>query len=369
MTLLDTDAKPSRTLRSCMVVTAELAGAMRLVKVLKGWGYSETKPVPLRASLPSALASQRPDVLVFSYHSPTFEAVAAHMKTTGHQPICIVVSERPIKTLGALQGTPQLCAIGGSGRLLPRMLEAVTAALGRAPRVTPGQSPLRAEIAEESGRVHQVTLLNLSESGAKVTSWRGLEVGMPVMLRFSLLGQSYEEEIVPMRRMPEADGREIAGVQFEAISPDLVRVISKLLGSGNSSDSGRGSRRQVAPAALRPKVRLTVEGLTPVHYLALQDLSLTGLAAVLPPTATTTLTPGQRVQLRVSWNGKSVTAAASLVRAHEPKSRLLAFRFSKLDRKATLDLKSLLIAMVKQPGRRRAPDQTQSARRFSSRTI
>ena len=259
------------------------------------------------AVLVEAIHRERPAVLVMNLlgSRQALDEVAALHRLPDHarMQIVLVTNKGPdAKYEARASRIPGSALVMGPVRLLPRMIEAVATALGIKQRRhlrAGAQIPVvvtRLRNRGETGFAMTGSLINLSESGAKIALQHPLAPGDAVALAFGLGDHDVKVRGRTIRVQRSPDGTLEVGIEFEDLRSEDVDVIAAFVREerpaekrplefferpGSEEDGAvRLFERQHLGKATRLKVRLKPVGTKATSYLRVADLSEGGLLAV-----------------------------------------------------------------------------------------
>jgi c-di-GMP-binding flagellar brake protein YcgR len=253
--------------------------------------------------------------------------------------------------------------------LLPRLVEAVAAALGikqrRHLRID-AQVPVTAthlQAASPGAQALTGTLANVSESGAKLSLPGPIAVGEHVALSWVLRGREIDAKGTVIRTYRTPAAKWEIGVRFDELPSEQVELIAQFVSGeidsapaepGASGDllteeesereSVRVFPRQKLPKALRLKVRLRPREGRRVSYLRVEDLSEGGFLGVAAPKFEPPLSVGEKVEALIFGPGVSVECTAEVVRRERTRQGpwSVGMRFLHLNRVARGELSKAL---------------------------
>ncbi|MBI3181174.1 MAG: ATP-binding cassette domain-containing protein [Myxococcales bacterium] len=209
----------------------------------------------------------------------------------------------------------------GQFRLAARVAEAVAQALGvrqRRDLRTGVRLPVHVEMTERGYR-EQGTVLDLSESGARLAVTRSIPVGELIGLEFRLSENLIKLVAVAVRASPSAEGFEV-GVRFEAPNEETLRLLRMAVGSGEAGLQAASAARQTV-AKLAPQFAFELSEATRKFgvFAALQPMSLSVRAgerlAIIGPSGA-----GKSTLLRLLNTSLMPTGGKLLVLGQDPTS-------------------------------------------------
>jgi hypothetical protein len=338
---------------SCLICTEDLSGAERIAKALELWGGATLKRWASRSTLVEEVVRSSPQLVVLSASPPQLLALLPRLQHEGRRTHWIVRADpSTVELRDAVRGVENVDCIIGGARPEPRITELAITALGRVPRLhLPVDRQPVGELIEESGRVQSFRLINLSQTGAKITLQRVPEIGMPVQFRLFWLEHRLELEAVPTRRLANPDGSVAVGLEFED-PPDNLRALvddfATQVQGGTPVAPPPRQRRVYMPAQVKLKARVTIDGATAVSYLPVKDLSVTGFSGTGAQAFAARFQPDQEVSVLLQWSGRSLRLRATVVRvAAGTPAALIAFRFIGGTRAARQQLRGLVTSVSK----------------------
>jgi GGDEF domain-containing protein/c-di-GMP-binding flagellar brake protein YcgR len=318
--------------------------------------------------LASSMRREVPSVLVMDLLGPRLllDTIAELRRTPAHasMEVVLVTEKGPGASYEAKAARiPGAALVMGPVRTLPRLLEAVSAALGIKPRFhvrADTQIPITLQPAE-GGPPISGTLLNVSETGAKARLQEGVTIGDVVTLSGRLDSEEFALAGSVIRVHDGPQGPEV-GLKFDepAATPsstpaDLVRRARHAPPSkapkppkgrkGPDIEPGRLYGRWDVPPALRLKVRVRPRHSRATSYLRIQNLSEGGFLAVTAAKVNPVVKHGEQVDALILGAGVSIPCTAEVVRKEQEDVELgwaLAFKFLNLTRVARTSLSRTL---------------------------
>ncbi len=300
-----------------------------------------------------AIHQAPPAVLVMNLLAPRLllDQVAALKQQPGFEKMKVILvtdkgpHPRYLARAGRVAGSS---LVMGSVRLVPRLVEALAVSLGIKPR-----RHLRRELAlgvrvtalrdgVPVGVASEGTLVNISESGAKVSVPLSLPVSALLRLECPALAPGFSVAAQVVRLQESAGQPPQLGMQFVDLDDQTVATIGRFVQNlpllsreegrrpGLGAEQVRLSERLKLHKKSQFKVRLQLPQSKRLDYLRLADLSESGFLAVASPEVDLPLAVGDQVEAMFFGSGNSMHCTAEVIRKTPPdsgKSWQLGLRF------------------------------------------